>query len=116
MWLHVGCLIRKEKMSHERTLEAVIKYVELEGYDWSDITGPCRLAHFVEIRHMIMHFMRNNGFGYVHIGRVMKRNHATAIHATKKVSGYLDVDSQFRSKYDKFENGITSSQVFATEV
>jgi chromosomal replication initiation ATPase DnaA len=110
MWLRVGHLSKKRVLPPETELAAVMLHTELQGFAWDDIVGTCRLAHFVEVRHMCMYYLRQAGLTYTSIGRMMNRDHATCVHANKKLGGYMDVDYHFRNRYIDFAHGIEKSK------
>lgn len=95
-------------------IDTVAKYMELNVEDV--LHKKSRKADLVMARHLIIYFCRkyvNGRYGwnpmeYTHIARLFKidgkgLNHATIIHAEKKIQGYVAYNAEIRSVVAGFE-------------
>ena len=56
------------------------------GYDRHDILGKRRFKVLVEIRYECIKLFRERGYSTPEIGRIMKRDHSTIVHALQKMA------------------------------
>lgn len=95
-------------------IDTVAKYMELNVEDV--LHKKSRKADMVMARHLIIYFLRkyvNGRYGwnpleYTHIARLFKidgrhLNHATVIHAEKKIQGYVAYNAEIRSVVAGFD-------------
>lgn len=74
-------------------LDAVSAYCDMPI---EDITSPSRLRKYVRARVIFMVKARNHGHSFKAIGRFLKRDHSTVIHAMDNKYKHLDdMDIQF---------------------
>lgn len=95
-------------------IDTVSKYMELNVEDV--LHKKSRKADLVMARHLIIYFCRKyvmgrygwNPMEYTHIARLFKidgkgLNHATIIHAEKKIQGYVAYNAEIRSVVAGFD-------------
>ena len=70
----------------ERNLTIIDHIASDYGYDRHDIIGKRRFKVLVEIRHECIKFFREQGYSTPDIGRIMKRDHSTIVHALQKMA------------------------------
>lgn len=101
--LRTGALLqdRSKILKTSELQEAKRKTQEL-GYKWEVVIGRSRLRDVVDIRHLVFYYLYNNNWNYTRIGLELDRNHATVLHACKKVRTLIDSDKNFRNTYNKF--------------
>ena len=64
-----------------------------------DISVKDRRQHYIEARMMFFAIGYERNYTYTAMGEVLKRNHATAIHAVIKHNDYVEQDSHYRKTY-----------------
>lgn len=69
----------------ERNLTIIDHIASEYGYDRHDIIGKRRFKVLVEIRCECIKFFREQGYSTPEIGRIMRRDHSTVLHALKKM-------------------------------
>jgi chromosomal replication initiation ATPase DnaA len=70
----------------EKNLTIIDHIASDYGYDRHDILGPRRFKVLVEIRYECIKFFREQGFSTPEIGRIMRRDHSTIVHALQKMA------------------------------
>ncbi len=61
------------------------------------LAGKCRKRNIVEARQVIMWvLMEKLRFSSCEVGRLMDKNHATVLHAKKKVNNLIDVEKGYK--------------------
>ena len=59
----------------------------------ANVLSRSRERDYAEARQWIITIFRLKfDLGYMHMGRLLNRDHATCIHAVKKMTGFMDVD------------------------
>ncbi len=103
-YLAVGNLAHEDGfyMNREEALERVQRGVTRIGLQWADIIGPVRHRPFVDARKMVSLFLREQGWTFKQIGKVMNRDHATAMHHTRTLSHLMEYEGKTRLKYQEF--------------
>lgn len=91
---------------YQKLLECVLEVLRVTK---EEIQGKERVRYIVDARKIIIHILRENtNMGYMHMGRLMNKNHATCIHAYNATNNLLKVDKTFRKNYNlvilAFEN------------
>lgn len=63
---------------------AIAKQVSAEtGVRLADIMGRSRLAYLCRIRELVCYIANRNGISHSQIGRVLRRDHTTIMHAVR---------------------------------
>jgi len=69
------------------------------------LTGRSRKENIVDARQVVMWvLMEKMRFGCSEVGRLMNKNHATVLHARKKVNTLLGVDKGYKEYVYSFVN------------
>jgi len=68
---------------------------ELNTHFSVDITKKSRVRHLVDIRHCAMFSLRKRQYGLNFIGEIFDQNHASVIHAVKKVNALYGLDKDY---------------------
>lgn len=76
-----------------------------------DITSKSRLRDYVEPRKVIIwYYKKYKGYSFESAGKLVNRDHATAMFAVKSVEGLLQVDRQYRHKITNVLSEIEKSK------
>lgn len=70
----------------EKNLIIIDSIASEYGYNRDDILGPRKFKVLVEIRHHCIKVFREKGFSTTEIGRIMKRDHSSIVHALQKMA------------------------------
>ena len=85
----------------ENIIEKVCLHFDLEI---SQVYLKSRLRDIIEARSIIMYLLHKHlRMSCTDVGRVFNKDHATVLHACKKVSGFMDVDKSYRVLVNKFK-------------
>ncbi len=68
----------------EKNLQDIENLAEGYGYTVGDILGPSRRRHLVSVRNRCVFMLRNKNYSTSEIGRIMRRDHSTIVHALNK--------------------------------
>lgn len=60
-----------------------------------DILKKSRSRHLVDVRHCVMYSLRERSYTLAFIAKMFDKNHATVIHATKKMKSLYGVDKDY---------------------
>ena len=103
-YLAVGILASKGgyNMKDDEALQRAQRGVTRLGLTWEQIVSPVRRREYVDGRKMVSYFLREQGWTYKAIGRVMSRDHATAVHHVRSLFWLLETDKDIRRKYTEF--------------
>ncbi len=103
-YLAVGNLAHEDgyHMNREEALHRVQRGVNRLGVKWADVIGPVRKRELVDARKMVSHFLRDQGWTFFAIGRVMSRDHATAMHHTRTLTDLMEVEKDTKRRYESF--------------
>lgn len=71
-----------------------------------NITENSRKRYLVDIRHCLMYSLRKRGYGLTFIAKMLGKNHATVIHAVKKIDALFMVDKDFTKLCEAVEEVI----------
>ncbi len=95
------------------SFEILRAVAEAYGVSVDDLEGKRRMRTVVEARQLAVYFLRKiNDLSYVAIGKIIGRDHTTAIHSYNKVSHRIETRPDFKSFVEKIlgsfgEAGIT---------
>lgn len=78
-----------------------------------DIMKRSRERHLVDVRHTFMVSLRKRGYKTTDIGRYLGKDHATVIHATKKIKELCDYDPDMLKMVEYMDDLV--DDFFATE-
>ena len=70
-------------------VDSVIK--EVYGYDLAGLITRSRVIDVIEPRHAAMYLLRKSGLNWYSCGRVLGRNHASAVNSKKRVDDLLSI-------------------------
>lgn len=70
----------------ERNLKIIETIAGKYGYTTEDILGPRRFKVLMEVRYECIKIFRQRGYSMTEIGRIMKRDHSSIIHALQKMA------------------------------
>lgn len=92
----------------QRVTEARRVLEVTNSYFNTDIRNRSRQArNFVYPRMFYVMYTRNNlRLTYIEIGALIKRTHASVMHAERKMAGEMLVDSTIREKYEKYQRAL----------
>lgn len=84
--MRTPCFLTPEDVAYTRTPRATVRLISKEvsrltGIPASEIMGPRRSADVCRARELVCYVARRNGMSYPQIGRALKRDHSTIIHA-----------------------------------
>jgi len=83
-------------------LQAVAKAYNISV---DDLRGRGRTKNMAEARQLVAYFLRKiNDLSYPAIGRIMERDHTTAIHSYNKISHDVETKPKFRALVDQLTN------------
>lgn len=68
----------------ERNLAEIDAIAELYGYTVDDILGKSKLKALVAVRRKCAVMLRDKGHTMTEIGRILRRDHTTIVHALQK--------------------------------
>ena len=69
------------KQANIMRIEAIAKEYD---YTVEDVLGKSKLKALVAVRRKCIVMLRNKGYSTTEIGRIMKRDHSTIVHALQK--------------------------------
>jgi hypothetical protein len=96
-----------EELEYMKIIAKVVMKPYQVSYD--DLKSRSKKRDLVIIRHLIMALARKHTkLPFEDIGAHIGRDHTTAMHACKKVSGYRDIYPEFRKLYAEFESDAVS--------
>lgn len=85
----------------DRIIEQVCLHFDLPI---SQVYLKSRVKDIIEARSIIMYLMHKYlRMSSTDVGIVFNKDHATVLHACKKVSGFMDVDKNYRELINKFK-------------
>ena len=103
LWLNIGHLDYKygAKRKCMSVFDDLICYCELVlDIDKSELVSKTRKNEILETRQIFMDILeRYTNGSQTFIGKLFNRDHATVIHAKKKVKNILDTEPEFRNRY-----------------
>ena len=80
----------KENWEKDKVGNIIGKIVESYNVEIKDILGDKRNQELILPRHMIMYLLKKEaGLSFPKIGKIMKRDHTSVIHAYKKINRLL---------------------------
>ncbi len=87
-------------------IDRVTRYViNTNGISLEDIKSKSRKREFADPRQICMYVLRRyTTMTTEYIGNYYNRDHTTVVHATKTITGYLEVDSVIRGKVNDIVN------------
>lgn len=75
------------------------------GLEWADMIARDRRGRVADTRHMVSKYLRDCGFSYPEISKVLSRaNHTTSVHSVRRCNELLEIEPRFRKNYEKFLN------------
>lgn len=90
-----------EKPPIERVVERVCSHYDLPI---SQVYVHKRNREIIEARSLIMYLLHKHwGISSTKVGAIFKQDHTTVLHACKKVSGFMDVDKNYKELVNKFK-------------
>lgn len=84
--------------------EQLIKH--LNAYFEVDLMSKTRKRNVIDVRHTVMHVMRNMGYTTTFIGEMFNKDHATVVHASRKLRALINIEPEMRVMY-----GVVKSMV-----
>ena len=81
---------------------AVIRQVICNEFNinWSDVEGTCRVTHMALARQFYCYFTQFFlGHGVAELGRAIKKDHTTAIHAIRKIQKLLSINDDIALRH-----------------
>ena len=90
---------RNISVTHEELISTACEVVDVPV---SLVMGENRLRDVVTARNFIISHLRNEGYTYVYIGKLLNKNHATMIHACKSIKNLLECDKSTIEMHDNF--------------
>lgn len=99
---NVKALMCKSKLSHSSFIERVGRIIKDEtGYSPFETT-EFRKREFVFARQLLMSILANNtSMSLMKIGYLLKKDHATVVHAKKTILNLYETDPVCRDAYDR---------------
>jgi chromosomal replication initiation ATPase DnaA len=79
------------------------------GVDLINVLSSRRDTHLVEVRNIIIHMIRRNPYmnvGYIELGRMFYKNHASIIHMYRNAELWKEVDPIFSHKLKECHRSI----------
>jgi chromosomal replication initiation ATPase DnaA len=65
-------------------MERIAAIAQEYDYTLEDVLGPRKFRALVEVRSKCIVMLRDKGYSTTEIGRIMKRDHSTVVHALQK--------------------------------
>lgn len=65
------------KLAWQREIDAICAK---HAVDWHDVRGPRHFSKLIPARREIVVMLRHRGWSFPQIGRVLNRDHSTAVH------------------------------------
>ena len=84
---------KDSKLSPNKT---AIEVANVFGIEVSDLTARCRREELVIPRHIYVKLLRDSGYGYSEIARLMNRDHGTAINSVRRAQEIIETDRRYR--------------------
>ena len=104
LYLAVGQLYVPE-LDKRVALERCKRGVVVLGVRWEDAIIKGRRGEICEARHICSKYLRDCGFGYKAISKVLGRgDHSTSVYSVRRGNELYEVDRNFRHKYHRFLN------------
>jgi chromosomal replication initiation ATPase DnaA len=104
LYLTVGQLYVPE-LDKRVALERCKRGVVILGVKWEDVIIKGRRGEICDARHMCSKYLRDCGFGYKAISKILGRgDHSTSVYSVRRGNELYDVDRNFRHKYHRFLN------------
>ena len=91
----------------QKLIRRVNEYFEV------DLMKRSRARHLVDVRHTFMTSLRKRGYKTTDIGRYLGKDHATVIHASRKVKELCDYDKDMKKLVEYMDDLV--DDFFATE-
>lgn len=82
--------------------EQLIKH--LNAYFEVDLMSKTRKRNVIDVRHTVMHVMRNMGYTTTFIGTMFQKDHATVVHASKKLRALMNIEPEMKVMYGVVRN------------
>jgi len=103
VWLQVGALhdTSKDKTVAVNRCKRGAKRL---GVEWEEVIGRDRHREKVEARQIICKYLRDCGWTYISIGRLLDRDHATAMYSERNMNHLLEYDKDIHEKWQIFLN------------
>ena len=103
VWLQVGAL---HDMSKDKTVAVhrCKRGAKRLGVEWAEVIGRDRHREKVEARQIICKYLRDCGWTYISIGRLLDRDHATAMYSERNMKHLLEYDRDIHEKWQLFLN------------
>jgi len=99
---------------NSRQKEKLVQIIN-EHFD-VDILKNTRQRRIVDVRHCLSYALRKRDYTYTEIGRMLKKDHATIIHAERKVEELYLVDRDFtklvNAVNDVIDNFYTTNKIY----
>ncbi len=104
LYLTVGQLYVPE-LDKRVALERCKRGVVILGVKWEDVIIKGRRGEICEARHICSKYLRDCGFDYKTISKVLQRGcHSTSVYSVRTANELYEVDRHFRHKYHRFLN------------
>jgi len=104
LYLTVGQLYVPE-LDKRVALERCKRGVVILGVKWEDVIIKGRRGEICDARHMCSKYLRDCGFGYKAISKILGRgDHSTSVYSVRRGNELYEVDRNFRHKYHRFLN------------
>lgn len=104
LYLTVGQLYVPE-LDKRVAIERCRRGVVILGVKWEDVIIKGRRGEICDARHICSKYLRDCGFGYKAISKVLGRgDHSTSVYSVRRGNELYEVDRNFRHKYHRFLN------------
>ena len=89
------------KKSKEKTIELVCSHFDLPI---SQVFIESRIRKIVDARSIIMYICHKHlEMTCTEVGKMFKKDHATVLHACKKIAGFMDIDKSYKELVNSFK-------------
>lgn len=84
----------------EKEIQRLLK-ISTDVFKIEDILKPTRKLNYVQARMIVMKILKDQGFSYSKIGRMLNKNHANVIHHLKDFDFQIKYDRLLCNKYER---------------
>tara|TARA_R110000824_G_scaffold380565_1_gene572996 strand:+ start:512 stop:886 length:375 start_codon:yes stop_codon:yes gene_type:complete len=104
--MHPFMFVGLEAKDHQSNINSIINSItKITGIEMSKLQSPSRKREIVDARHLFCYFAKKQSkLSCQAIGDIINRNHASVIHAVKKVTQLKQTDREFKELVPKIYN------------
>lgn len=73
--------------------------IEANQYFGFNLLETTRVQNFVLGRQMLMKKLKDSGYGYTEIGKLLNKDHSTIIHGVRAITEKIGINSELKDKY-----------------